>query len=284
MTPTHAICGHCGYDLRTIRASVCPECGTPRADAIAGGPLNDASKTYLLRLQRGLRLIFWGLLAELIFSAGWLLAAAVYMQMMHDPNATSTAATRLASQALFEGLGIFLMQIPLVLQLAGAWWYMQPELEQIREGRQVLWRWLTLAGFGCAVAGKLAAAVLIWAGFPGDPFSEGLTAGQQAQGAAVIACQLASTFGALLGLAGLLGFSQHIADRAGDVSTQRHMRSLKYGLIFLLPLGAVVPIFTWVALVLCLLSMKAILWHVKRALAGKPEFEIEEYHHARPLS
>lgn len=279
-----SLCGQCGYDLQGVDASLCPECGTPRQDAVAGGLLEEAAKPYLLRLRRGLRLIYWGLVAEIVFSVMWLAAAFTYMALMADPAAQTTTGTRLASQALFEGLGIFLMQIPLALQLAGAWWYTQPEIEHLRERPQTRWRWLTLGGFTAAIVGKLTSAILVWCGFPGDPFDSALTGAQTAQGAVVLGTQVLAACGALLGLVGLLGFTQRIADRADDAHNERHVGNLKYALIVLFPLGAVWPLLTWVALILCLMPLGQMLRHVKHAIASKPEFEVEEYVHARPLA
>lgn len=279
-----SVCGQCGYNLQGVDASMCPECGTPRHDALAGGLLEEAAKPYLVRLRRGLRLVFWGLFAELAFSVLWLGAAIAYVTMMSDPAAQSTTGTQLASQALFEGLGIFLMQIPLALQLAGAWWYTQPELEHVHERRQTMWRWFTLGGFVLAIVGKLVAAVLVWAGFPGSPFDDALSTTQVWQGIAVLGSELLAACGALLGLVGLLGFTQRIADRAEDTHTESHVRGLKYGLFVLLPLGAVFAMLLWVALILCMIPIGQMLRHVKRALASKPEFEVEEFIHSRPLT
>ncbi len=278
------ICGQCGYDLQGVDASTCPECGTPRHDAVAGGLLEEAAKPYLLRLRRGLRLIYWGLIAELTFAILWLAGAITYAVAMSDPAAQSTTGTQLASQALFEGLGLFLMQIPLALQLAGAWWYTKPELEHIREPRQTMWRWFTLGGFVLAILGKLIASVLVWNGFPTDPFDDALTGTQVWQGIAVLGSELLAACGALLGLVGLLGFSQRIADRAEDSHIESHVRGLKYALFVLLPLGALWPLLSWVALILCTIPMGQMLRHVKHALASKPEFEVEEFIHSRPLT
>jgi hypothetical protein len=135
-----------------------------------------------------------------------------------------------------------------------------------------------------AILGKLIASVLVWNGFPTDPFDDALTGTQVWQGIAVLGSELLAACGALLGLVGLLCFSQRIADRAEDSHIESHVRGLKYALFVLLPLGALWPLLSWVAIILCTIPMGQMLRHVKHALASKPEFEVEEFIHSRPLT
>jgi hypothetical protein len=98
-----------------------------------------------------------------------------------------------------------------------------------------------------------------------------------------MAANLLAAVGALVALMGLLGFTQRLADRADDTHLESHSRGLKWALVFLLPLGSFLAFFTWVALVLCCVVMHTMLRHVKYALARKPEYEVEEFVHSRPL-
>ena len=284
-----AVCGNCGYSMQGVdHAAVCPECGTIRSEAVAGGPLEDASKDYQIRLKRGARLVFWGLVAEIALPLIWFAGAVAFFARAEDPNATTTPATQLASDALFGGLRTMLHMIPLAVQLLGAWWYTLREVETAEvktpgEPKQQRWRIATLAGYGFAIACTLTAAILVWAGFPEDIFADGLDGTQMFQAAAVMAANLLAAVGALVALMGLLGFTQRLADRADDTHLESHSRGLKWALVFLLPLGSFLAFFTWVALVLCCVVMHTMLRHVKYALARKPEYEVEEFVHSRPL-
>lgn len=267
-----------------MAGSLCPECGTPRRDAVADGPLGEASQGYLQRLRRGLRLLFWGLVAELVIGVTWLVGAVTYAIVMADPTATSTTATQLASQALFESLGIFIRLAPLGIQAIGAWIYMQPELEHVVDRRQNVWRWLTLAGFAGVIAGTGAVAVLTLLGFATDPFADSLTVGQRTQAWTVTGIEVPAACGATLALVASLGFTQRLADRADDTHLESHVRGMKWGLLVLLPVGGCVPWATWAALIICAIAIGRMLSHVKYALASKPEIEVEEFVHSRPLS
>jgi hypothetical protein len=285
-TKKSAKCGQCGYELAGIDLSGnCPECGTAIQAAIAGGELGAASKSYLQKLLRGLRLMYWSMLGYVAWSVVWLFLIFVWAGLRDPETGAVPDEMRWLNDILFEASGKLIWIAFLVPLAIGAWIMTAPDVAADDPRKVRLWRWLARIGYALLPVFSLSHIIMLMSGWPDDPFDDSLVGSQVAQAGGVLASEALEAIAIVLGGVGTFGYIAWLADRIPDEHFERWCSGLIYVYGIMALVGVMIfAIASWVAAILLLGVVARMLKHAKHLLAIKPEIEIEEYFHARPLS